>query len=183
MIGPNKISVFLVLFASALMGCSSSGDHEDLKQFVDEMKRRPPGNIKAPPQIEPYETFTYDAYRLRSPFDRPVSAEVQQQVVSSSSNVKPDLSRQKERLEQYDLATLSMVGTLKKDGNLWALISDPDGSIERIKPGNYIGRNHGKVTSLSGGKIELIEIVASGDGWLERPNIVELRTADAEKEN
>ena len=46
-----------------------------------------------------------------------------------------------------------------------------------------MGRNHGKVTNLSDSKIELIEIVASGDGWLERPNIIELKTADAEKEN
>jgi type IV pilus assembly protein PilP len=173
-----NLIAFLSLFSLVLGGCSSSDSHQDLKDFVEEMKRRPPGTIKEPPKIEPYETFTYDAYRLRSPFDRPVSAEVQQQIVSSSSNVKPDLSRQKERLEQYDLSTLSMVGTLTKDGALWALVSDPDGSIERIRRGNFIGKNHGKVTRLSENKIELLEIVASGDGWLERPNILELRKAE-----
>ena len=71
-----------------------------------------------------------------------------------------------------------MVGTLRKDGALWALISDPDGYIERVRSGNYIGRNHGKITSLSEDKISLIEIVASGEGWLERPNILELRTVE-----
>ena len=71
-----------------------------------------------------------------------------------------------------------LVGTLRKEGALWALISDPDGSIERIRAGNYIGRNHGKVIGLDDGKIELLEIVASGKGWLERPNALELKTAE-----
>ena len=163
--------------AILLAGCTS-GNHEDLVEFIDDNKRRPPGKIKEPPKIEPYEAFTYDAYRLRSPFDRPVSVAIQQQQRSASNNVKPDLARQKERLEQYDLSTLSMVGTLRKNGTLWALISDPDGSIDRIREGNYIGRNHGKVIDLDDNKIELLEIVASGTGWLERPNILELKTAE-----
>ena len=144
-----------------LAACSSSEGHEDLRDFVEETKRRPPGSIKAMPKIDPYESFVYDAYGFRSPFDRPVSTEVKQQIVVSSNNIKPDLSREKERLEQYDLATLSMVGSLAKDGDLWALVSDPNGSIERVRQGNYMGRNHGKVTSLSTNRIELIEIVHS----------------------
>lgn len=170
---PLIISVFGVL-----VGCSSSDSHSDLREFIDENKKRPPGKIKEAPQIKPYEAFSYDAYRLRSPFDRPVSAKLQQQIVSSSSNVKPDLTRKKERLEQYDLSSLNMVGTLTSGGSLWALISDPDGSIERVRQGNYVGRNNGKITSLSEDKIDLLEIVASGEGWLERPNIMELKTAE-----
>ncbi len=175
----NGVVIFCSLFSILLIsGCSSSESHEDLRDFINENKKRPPGKIPEPPKIEAYESFSYDAYRLRSPFDRPVSIEIQQRIISSSSNVKPDLARQKERLEQYDLTSLSMVGTLKKDGALWALISDPDGSIERIRRGNYIGRNHGKIVSLSDDKIELVEIVASGEGWLERPNLLELKTTE-----
>jgi type IV pilus assembly protein PilP len=71
-----------------------------------------------------------------------------------------------------------MVGTVQKSGLIWALVRDPNGSIERIKPGNYIGSNHGKITGLSESRIELIEIVSSGEGWLERPNILELKTLE-----
>jgi type IV pilus assembly protein PilP len=171
------LSIGMLVF---LGGCSSSDSHQDLRDFIAENKRRPPGKIKAAPKIVPYESFTYDAYRLRSPFDQPVSAAVKQQILSSTGNVKPDPTRQKERLEQYDLSSLSMVGTLKKEGALWALISDVDGSIERVSRGSYLGRNHGKVVGLSENKIDIIEIVASGDGWLERPNVLELK-ATAEK--
>lgn len=173
--------ILLVLILSltfVLSACSSSESHEDLRDFINENKKRPPGKIKEAPQIKPYEAFAYDAYRLRSPFDRPVSAQLQQQIISSSSNVKPDATRKKERLEQYDLSSLNMVGTLRKDGALWALVSDPDGSIERVRSGNYVGRNNGKITKLADDRIELVEIVASGEGWLERPNILELKTAE-----
>lgn len=175
----SRTYLFLIMAAvTVLSACSSSESHQDLRDFIEENKRRPPGKIKAAPQIEPYEAFSYDAYRLRSPFDRPVSVQLQQQIISSSGNVKPDTTRKKERLEQYDLSSLNMVGTLKKDGALWALISDPDGSIERVRRGNYVGRNNGKITGLYENKIDLIEIVASGEGWLERPNILELKTAE-----
>ncbi|MGH1439621.1 MAG: pilus assembly protein PilP [Cellvibrionaceae bacterium] len=175
----SRTYLFLIMTAVTVLGaCSSSESHQDLRDFIEENKRRPPGKIKEAPQIEPYEAFSYDAYRLRSPFDRPVSVQLQQQIISSSGNVKPDTTRKKERLEQYDLSSLNMVGTLKKDGALWALISDPDGSIERVRRGNYVGRNNGKITGLYENKVDLIEIVASGEGWLERPNILELKTAE-----
>jgi type IV pilus assembly protein PilP len=156
-------------------GCSSSNSNQDLKDFIAENKRRPPGNVEAPPKLQAYEAFIYNAYRLRGPFDRPVTAELKQLVISSS-NTKPDFSRQKERLEQFDLSSLSMVGTVQKSGLIWALVLDPNGSIERIKPGNYIGSNHGKITGLFESRIELTEIVSSGEGWLERPNILLLKT-------
>jgi Tfp pilus assembly protein PilP len=41
-----------------------------------------------------------------------------------------------------------------------------------------MGSNHGKITILSGSQIELIEIVSSGEGWIERPNILELKTME-----
>ena len=166
------------LLTLGLVGCSAPESHQDLRDFIREKTDRPAGKIEEPPRIEPYEAFIYDAYSLRSPFDRPVGSAAGQQIVVNSNNVTPDLARQKERLEQYDLTSLSMVGTLTKDGQLWALISDPDGSIERIQRGNYLGKNHGKVTSLSDGKVDIVEIVASGNGWLERPNALELETVE-----
>jgi len=170
--------LFIALISLGVVsGCSSSNSNQDLKDFIAENKRRPPGNVEAAPKLQEYEAFIYDAYRLRGPFDRPVTAELQQLIISSS-NVQPDFSRQKERLEQFDLASLSMVGTVQKSGLIWALVRDPNGSIERIKPGNYIGSNHGKITGLSESRIELVEIVSSGEGWLERPNMLELKTLE-----
>ncbi|MBX2808089.1 MAG: pilus assembly protein PilP [Cellvibrionaceae bacterium] len=169
----------VLLMSTALLACGSPDAHRDLRDFIEENKRRPPGTIREAPQIAPYEAFSYDAYRLRSPFELPVSIQIEKQILSSS-NVQPDLIRPKERLEQFDLSALSMVGTLEKGPMLWALISDPEGGIERVRVGNYIGKNHGRIIQLTRSQIDLIEIVASGDGWLERPNVVEIKTAGQE---
>lgn len=169
----------LLVSALVLSACNPSSSHQDLRDFIAENKQRPPGAIKAPPKIEPYTAFEYDAYRLRSPFALPL-AEFADPNIVASSNVKPDPERVKERLEQFDLSAIKMVGTLTTGDVLWALIEDPDQSIERVKVGNFIGRNHGKIVEVVSNKINLIEIVASGGGWIERPNVMELNEVDVQ---
>ena len=170
--------IAVLMSLGILLGACSSSEHQDLKEYIKEKKQRPPGKIKEAPKIEPYKSFTYDAYHLRSPFDRPVSVDLKPVETTVSTVDPPDEKRVKQRLEQFDLSSLSMVGTLSKGGIFWALVSDPDGTVERIREGDYLGRNHGKVTALSENKVDLMEIVASGKGWLERPNVLELKQVE-----
>lgn len=170
-------SIVLALLISSffvLSGCSSSSGHGDLQNFIDETKARPAGRIEPIPTYPPYESFIYAAASMRSPFDKPI--DIQRRVFAkSNSNVRPDFNRVKEHLEGFDLASLAMVGTLKRGGSLWALLRDPSGGISRVATGNYVGKNHGKVTSVDDTKIELIEIVSDGlDGWVERPRLLAL---------
>ena len=167
-----QTSLSLLIITILVAGCDSAS-HQDLRDFIAENKRRPPGKIKEPPQFEPYKPFVYDAARLRSPFEPP--AAVEKKTIVANSNVKPDLNRQKQRLESFDFGSLSMVGTVRKSGVLWALIRDSEGAIERVRTGNYLGKNHGRITDLSEQKIDVIEIVPNGiRGWLERPNVISL---------
>jgi type IV pilus assembly protein PilP len=165
--------VFLCLLGVFLLGCQKNS-HQDIVDFIEESKRKQPGNIKALPVYAPYKPYVYNSTQLRSPFEPP--ALVKKKVLAASSNVKPDLDRRKQRLESFDFAALKMVGTLKKGGVLWALIRDPEGSIERVKPGYYLGRNHGLITGMNDRNIDVVEIVPNGlDGWLERPNVITLK--------
>jgi type IV pilus assembly protein PilP len=62
-----------------------------------------------------------------------------------------------------------MVGTLEKDAQNWGLVTAPDGAVHRIQPGNYVGKNYGKITLVAEDRIELVEIVPDGlGGWQER---------------
>lgn len=168
----------LAFLVGSLAACSGSSQHQDLKDYMEETLRRPPGQIEPLPPFVPYQSFSYSAMALRSPFEPPVQA-VEDVLVGKQSNVKPDLTREKEFLEQFNLANLRMVGTLSRDGTLWALINDGEGGIHRVKEGNYMGRNHGKIIAASPFKLEIIEIVPDGaDGWIERPQVLQL----AEKE-
>ncbi len=167
--------LFFVLFLSGFLGsCSSSNDHSDLRAYIDQTKSRPAGNIEPIPPFRPFEAYIYSAAAKRSPFDRPV--EVKRRLMAvSNSNVTPDFNRTREFLEGFDLNSIKMVGNIQKGGVLWALLSDPEGSIHWVKDGNYVGKNHGRIVETAENKIEIIEIVSDGlDGWVERPNVIAL---------
>jgi type IV pilus assembly protein PilP len=39
-----------------------------------------------------------------------------------------------------------------------------------VQPGNYLGQNDGKVTEITGARINLVEIIPDGlGGYVERP--------------
>ena len=79
------------------------------------------------------------------------------------------MQRTREYLERFELDTMTMVGTFAKESSEWALIRDPDGTVHRIAVGNYMGKNHGKVSTISPDEVELSEFIADGaGGWLIR---------------
>ncbi len=169
--------ILFSVFCFGLISCGGQ-DHSDLRGFISETKQRPAGRIEPIPTFPPYESYVYSSASLRSPFDRPI--DIQRRVYAkANSNVRPDFNRAKEYLESFDLASLAMVGTLKKGANLWALVKDPSGGILRVATGNFMGQNHGKVITVDNTKIELIEIVSDGlDGWVERPRLLALSKKD-----
>nr|BFE92100.1 hypothetical protein GCM10020185_26360 [Pseudomonas brassicacearum subsp. brassicacearum] len=52
----------------ALAGCGNDNGFSDLDAYMNEVRLRPPGKIEPTPTFRPYETFTYSAANLRSPF-------------------------------------------------------------------------------------------------------------------
>lgn len=163
-----QLFVFMVLVSA----CSSSSDQQDLRDFMAEAKRRPQGQIDPLPPFEVYQPFAYSAMTLRSPFERPAPVEKE---TKGGRTVEPDLTREKEYLEGFNIASLSMVGTLSKKGKLWALIDDGQGKVTPVTVGNYMGKNFGKIISTERLQLEIMEIVADGSsGWVERPRIIKL---------
>ena len=173
-----------VVVFSQLVACSSGNNYQDLKVYVTEVQARPPGKIKPPPEFKPHPTFTYSAAGLRSPFILPMP-EVQR-VVGSGKQVFPDFTRTTEYLEDFNFDGLSFVGSIERRENgvleLWALIRDSESGVHRVKKGDYLGKNHGKVARVSSTKVDVVEIVPSGglDAggsklWIERPRSLVLR--------
>jgi type IV pilus assembly protein PilP len=164
----------VLMLGSLLVGCGGSSKHQDLVDYIEETKRRPVGQIKPLPPFVPYKSFSYGAMTLRSPFDQPVY-EQQELILQTGKNVEPDLNREREYLEEFNLASLAMVGTLERSGILWALIDDGEGGIHRVKEGNFMGRNHGRIVGTSKISVDLIEIVSDGkNGWVERPKSMQI---------
>ncbi|MCH8532257.1 MAG: pilus assembly protein PilP [Saccharospirillum sp.] len=165
-----------------LVGCVQQDPLVDLRDFVAEMDSRPSGSIPPPPEFAAYELVSYTVSGKRSPFEVPRSLEVQEEEAAQvQSNVRPDENRVPEYLENFRIENLAMVGTLAGlDADvLWALVRDANGEIHRVRPGNFLGRNHGRIIGISETQIEMIEIVPSGqDIWVERPRAIVLSGLD-----
>ena len=158
----RKLTVAAAI-ALVLGGCSSGMD--ELQQKVAEIKSRPGERIEPLPEIKPYESFTYAASNLRSPFipSAPVCSDV-------ANAVRPDSKRAREFLEQFPIDTMTMVGTLQVQGRTYGLVQGKDGLVHRVLPGNYMGQNDGRVIGIAPTRISLIEIIPDGvGGYIERP--------------
>lgn len=156
---------FLAIAATALALSGCSSDMEELQQKVTEIKSRPGERIEPLPEIKPYESFTYAASNLRSPFIQ--SAPARSDVANA---VRPDAKRAREFLEQFPIDTMTMVGTLQLQGRTYGLVQGKDGLVHRVLPGSYMGQNDGRVISITPTKISLIEIIPDGvGGYIERP--------------
>jgi type IV pilus assembly protein PilP len=167
--------VSLALLIGSLLAACTSGEFSDLDEFMEEKRSRPGGVIPPIPAFKAYKAFSYSAASLRSPFDRPIEIrEISQ--LQSVSTVKPDEERPKEFLEQFTFDSLKMVGTLSRAGVDWCLIRDPEGGVHRVRVGNFMGRDHGKIVEMTDTFVAVIEIVSDGnEGWIERPRTIKLQ--------
>src|SRR5690554_4605270 len=112
--------ISLMCSAALLVACGDNSQHRDLKRYIDETKNRPQGEIDPLPTFRPYRPYAYSAMTLRSPFDPPMREE-EREARLSGVTVQPDFDREPGYLENFSVASLAMVGTLLKDGQLWVL--------------------------------------------------------------
>lgn len=175
----GRAALRLALVGGALLlGACGGGSYPDLDAFMAETKARPSGHIPPIPTFTAYRAFTYAAAGLRSPFQVPVEVrEITR--LQRLTDVRPDPNRTREYLEQFSIDTVAMVGTLQMGGTLWGLVQDTEGSVHRVKVGNYLGKNHGRIVELTDSYVALIEIVSNGPNeWVERPRKLGLKTAE-----
>ncbi len=150
-----------LLVLALVAGCSSKD--ADLDRFIAQTKQEQPGGVDPLPEVKPYETFTYTAQTMRSPFVPGGSGD------SSSPGVRPDSKRNREILESFALDTLKMVGTMKIGGQYYGLVRATDGLVRRVQPGNYVGQNDGRITKIEPSRISVTEIIPDGlGGFVER---------------
>lgn len=169
-----KLSWFPLMLIALLVGCDSSNDFTDLQGFMADVKAKPKGAIEPLPKFQAYEAFTYNAAALRSPFQPPIKIDLVQRE-KGSKEIKPDETRVKQFLEGFNIETFEMVGTLKNETGSYALVKGA-GGVHRVRAGDYLGRNHGKIMTIDESKIDVMEIVPDGEGgWLERPRTLPLK--------
>ena len=165
-----RVVVAIVLFTVA--ACDQEG-FEDLESFVRESGTGLKGKVDPLPGIQPLEHFVYQAFELPDPF----SSRRGKQDESSQNELRPNLERPKEALENFPLENIAMVGSLQRGKYIFALVKAPDNTVYRVKTGNYLGQNFGLITKISENEIKLREITRdSTDEWVERVSVLILQT-------
>jgi len=161
------------------VGCAGGDQYADIKSFMKEVEGKPLPGIAPLPEFEPYQPFTYGASNRRSPFEAPVIIPPKSDEQRRNVGVKPPQDHVKQYLERFSLASLQMVGYLKRDDGSWALVEDDTGGVHRVQVGDYMGSNWGKIESISDTRIDVTEIVSDGaSGWLRRPRSIELKSVN-----
>ncbi len=167
-----NISRLIFLTALLLAGCGGE-EFQDLRDFVKNAGADMRGKVAPPPDIKPYEPFSYDNdSNLPDPF-KPRKQDARNS--GHSGQNQPNLNRPKEELEDFPLESLKMVGYLSQKGVGQAVIRSAEGKIYRVKVGNYIGLNFGQVTSVTETEVKIKEMVQDSVGdWTERESSLEL---------
>lgn len=170
-----------ITIAVLVSGCVSS-DMSDLQYQVEEILARPGGRLEPLPEIKPYEAYAYMSAQegARDPFQLFFQTSPSDVADAKDSGLTEAMEREikfrnREELESYELDSLRMVGTLEDQDAQWGIIRDPQGTVHRVRVGNYLGRNIGKIMNIQEDKIELREIIKNVDGrWEERQAAIAL---------
>ncbi len=154
---PVKNYLLLTAVVATLSACGDP-DLSDLEQFVAETKAQAGPFNEKEPEFIPGSAYRYQNTNLRDPFTK----EVRKPSKRLMSN------RKREHLESFNLNDLDLVGTVNKNGTRWALIKTSDGQIHRVKTGNYIGRNNGKITDVTEKNMRILEVLEDNSGNIIR---------------
>lgn len=166
----------MLLLSASSVGCMWVEDRQDLESYVRAQQARPVGKIEPLPTFKPYESFVYEGSSLRDPFKALVKGGAREEAVQDDG-IKPDLSRPKDYLEEFSVDELNMVGVITRPGEkeLWALIKDPNREVHRVREGDHLGNDFGKIVSIDERNLELVEIISNGrGGWMQRQRTLSL---------
>ncbi|KQX94954.1 pilus assembly protein PilP [Variovorax sp. Root473] len=169
--------LWLVLATLGLSACGDS-DQEDLQRWMVEERAQVKPSV--PPISEP-KKFTPQAYTEASSFE-PFNMLKLTQALRRESNqpstselIAPELARRKEALEAFPLDTMAMVGSMNRNGQPVALVR-VDKLLYKVRVGEYLGLNYGRITRINETEVALREIVQDAAGeWIERVATLQLQ--------
>jgi type IV pilus assembly protein PilP len=177
-----RIPALICLTSVMLVACSGD-EHQDIKEWMADASKDMHGRVQPIPEIKAFPIVSYDAGDLPEPFS---PGKVVPEKRTGGGGIQPDFDRPKEPLEAYPLESLKMVGVVRKNKVLHALI-EVDRMVYQVRPGNHMGQSFGVITSITDAQVNIKELVQDPSGqtadWVERIAILQLQeSAQAQKE-
>jgi type IV pilus assembly protein PilP len=159
--------------AALLAACSA--DEGELRGWMEQQRREVKPNVTPLQQPKKFDPQPYTMAQAVEPFStQKLTVALKQEARQPNSLLSAELNRRKEPLEAYPLDSMSMVGSVTKQGQPFALLR-VDNLLYQVKPGDYLGQNYGRITKIAETEIDLREIVQDAAGeWIERPAVLQL---------
>jgi type IV pilus assembly protein PilP len=168
------------LAAIALAACS--GDQEELTTWMKQQEREVKPNVEPLTPPKKFNPQAYTALAGVEPFsNQKLTVALKQESRQPNSLLAAEINRRKQPLEAYPLDTMTMVGSVSKSGQPYALLR-VDNLLYQVKTGDYLGQNYGKITKITETDIALREIVQDAAGeWIERMTALQLQEKAASR--
>lgn len=162
------------LVSLAMVGCG--GEQEELQQWMDQQRREVRPNVEpisAPKKFDPQPYLEANSVEPFSP--QKLTVALKQEARQPNSLLASEMNRRKEPLEAYPLDSMTMVGSITRQGRPYALLR-VDNLLYQVKVGEYLGQNYGKIMKISETDISLREIVQDATGeWTDRSTSLQLQ--------
>lgn len=175
----------LLLVPMLLVGCSSNQTEKmnELQRYVAHQKVTQKANELPPlPQVEQYSIDSLDLQKLRNPFMTPAQLRLmgnaqESQNEAQSNEFMPDFTRQKTEAEMLPLSTMRYVGVIQQGNGFWGIVrSNANGETYRVRVGDYLGQDFGRVVFIDNEKLIVDERVLSVNGiWTPRETILKMQ--------
>jgi len=162
------------ILVASLAACS--GEQDELAQWMEQQKHEVKPNVLPLSPPKKFDPQPYLALSGVDPFSQQkLTVALKQEARQPNSMLAAEINRRKEPLEAYPLDGMSMVGSVSKHGQPYALLK-VDSLLYQVKVGDYLGQNYGKITKITETEISLREIVQDAAGeWIERPSSLQLQ--------
>jgi type IV pilus assembly protein PilP len=153
-----------------------TGEQEELAAWMEQQKRDVKPSVQPLSPPKKFDPQPYAALTGVDPFsNQKLTVALKQEARQPNSMLAAEINRRKEALEAYPLDSMSMVGSVVKQGRQYALLR-VDNLLYQVKVGDYLGQNYGKITKITETEIALREIVQDAAGeWIERPGSLQLQ--------
>lgn len=169
-----KNSLPLFGLVVVLVGCRANT--EPMEGFIRQVESEARQEIaKLQPERE-YIPTEYSASQNRRPFELPKEAVIASQPVVKKDCWQPPSRAKNGKLEAFPLSQLRLKGVMGSGNAIAGLIQTPQGKVEKVQPGQFIGQNNGKVTLVTPSYILINETLPDGLGcWQQRKVRLALR--------
>jgi type IV pilus assembly protein PilP len=163
-----------LLAAVLAVGCTA--EQGELQDWMDQQRREVRPNVEPLTPPKKFDPQPYVGQLLADPFSaQKLSVAVRQAARQPSSLLSTELNRRKEPLESYPLDAMTMVGSVERNGQPFALLR-VENLLYQVKVGDYLGQNYGRITRITETEIALREIVQDAAGeWIERTGALQLQ--------